>query len=553
MGNPYHLPGLDDLSPWLGSGYAGQRAARVDRPVEQRDCRGCHMPSVEAPAGDRAANEAGRIASHRFAGAQTAMAASLAGLRGDAQGVSQLEADRELLRSAASLDLAALLPVDPEAGEGALPLPPAGASIRAGVRYRLDVVVRNVGAGHRFPGGIRDAQDTWLEVALFDAEGRLLLSAGGQHAEGEDPSAAPLRALAVDAEARPSLLHRVQRFRGTVADATIGPRDARVVRYLFSLPGEGPYRLRARLRHRRHERAFQEAACEEERSAEGAPFSQPVEGRAPPSACAPAPITELAEAEAWIGRGSLSRVGRAERAGSPLPGEAERLFALGLALGGQLQERLEEAEAPLLAGLRIAREVGDRGTQGLLLAQLSRVRGRQGRLEEALARAEEAEALIGPHPALDRLRGLAYALVWRWPEAASAFGRSAEGAPGDFRLWAALAQARGSLGRDRESLWAARRGLLLWPRDEALLRSQALALRALRHPVAEAAEQAYLSQRSPDLLTELRFRCAREVPGCARLQLPVRTIELRPPGDVSPDGEGGGVAADRRRSANSRL
>ncbi len=73
-GNPAHLVGQDELGAWQRSAYAGSHAARVDEPIEQAECRTCHMPLEAAPLGDSAAQD-GKLRSHRFAGGNTWLAA----------------------------------------------------------------------------------------------------------------------------------------------------------------------------------------------------------------------------------------------------------------------------------------------------------------------------------------------------------------------------------------------------------------------------------------------------------------------------------------------
>src|SRR3954453_21214812 len=78
-GNAHHLVGQDDASPWARSAFAGSDGARIDEDVPQRDCRGCHMPRVEAVQGDLGAKN-GTVASHFFLGGHT----WLASMQGDA-------------------------------------------------------------------------------------------------------------------------------------------------------------------------------------------------------------------------------------------------------------------------------------------------------------------------------------------------------------------------------------------------------------------------------------------------------------------------------------
>jgi Flp pilus assembly protein TadD len=118
--------------------------------------------------------------------------------------------------------------------------------------------------------------------------------------------------------------------------------------------------------------------------------------------------------------------------------------------------------------------------------------------------------------------------VWRWSEAVAPLQAAAERAPRNRLAHAALAMALGSLGKDREALAAAQRGLAITPRDEALLRVQALSLAALGASDAAAALDAFDRFRAPDTATDLRFACAARDPACAREQVPVHEHSLRP-------------------------
>jgi len=152
---------------------------------------------------------------------------------------------------------------------------------------------------------------------------------------------------------------------------------------------------------------------------------------------------------------------------------------------------------------------------------------RQGRLEEALEAADRAEALIGEHPALWRVRGRAHAQVWMWPEAALAFGRVVDLAPGDSMAYIDLARARGSAGDPEGALEASVIGLGLKPRNESLLRSQALALGHLGSRHGARALTLSLTHRKPDDAPALRARCAETVPLCDRDRQPIPHIRMR--------------------------
>ena len=516
MGNPHHLGGIDDLTPWQRSGFAHSAATRVDEPFEAQTCQGCHMPMGDAPEGDFAADEQGQIHLHRFAGAHTA----LAGATGDTE---QLAAAQASIVGAARIDVAAARTRDHRRRW----LPADGAAIRSGDAIELDVVVRNLEAGHRFPGGTLDAQDTWIEVEVRDADGAMVAEAGTRHADGpeDDPTAHRLVAMLADDHAQAQVTHHPQHFRAKVWDHTLGPRDAAVIRYALDVPrgAHFPFSVRARLRHRRHSRALATAACESQRTPRGRAFTAASRelGNAPIDACAPQPITEVDEALVWIGAGAAGH----EASGGATAPRWRRLFDHALGLIGDVQEHLDEARPSLAAALDAA--PGARA-RAMVFTQRARLEGRQGRLDAALADVDRAEALIGAQPSLHRMRGDAYAQVWRWEDAEREYAAAADGAPGDDSRWADLARARGSAADDVGALEAARRGLAISPRDESMLRSQYLALSRLEREGVDPAREAYVNHRIPDELPALRLRCGQESEECARERLPVHTHELRP-------------------------
>ncbi|MGE0784536.1 MAG: multiheme c-type cytochrome [Sandaracinaceae bacterium] len=509
MGNPHHLPGVDDVTAYFRSGFATSTATRIDQPVEPASCQGCHMPMAPGEH-DFARDDDGLVHSHRFAGAHTTMAAAS---RDDAQ----LEAVRARLMDAVRIDV-------PQIAVGSRAHRPAdGAPVRGGQDVVLDVVVRNLGTGHRFPGGTRDAQDTWIEVEVHDADGVSIAEAGTREAREPDPTAHRLRATVVDEEGTPQDRHLVQRFRAAVFDRTIAPRDAIVVRYSFHAPDELalPLRVDARLVHRRHPVELARAACEASRTERGRRFGRMSRalGRRPIDPCLDQPLTTLASALVYVGEGSPPR----DVTLDPTP-LWRRMFDHALALSSDVQEHLDGARPSLDDAYRSA---PDERARAMVIALRARVEGLEGRLDAALDAVADAEAILGERAALHRLRGDAYAQVWRWDDAAAAYLRAAEAAPLDDSRWIDLARALGSAGRDREALDAAQRGLARVPRDESLLRSQYLAVSHLSLPTEEAAHEAYLAHRSVDELSALRLRCGERYEACALERLPVHTHPMR--------------------------
>jgi tetratricopeptide (TPR) repeat protein len=511
-GNPSHLVGQDDATPWLRSPYAGSHAARLDDPVDEKTCKDCHMPKEEAPLGDAAAKE-GKIRSHRFLGAHTFLAA----LRGDQD---QLRRAKAVLEGAATLDVAAVIHAD-----GRRSLPADGAPVAAGEAVTLSVVVRNTGVGHRFPGGVLDAQDTWIELVVTDAQGLPVAEAGVKHErEANDPTAHRFFVLQAGADGKPLLQRETHLFRAPVFNHTIAPRDAVAVEYSFTAPSRPaafPLRVAARLRHRSRALEVQEAACADARAPRGRAFldaSRKVTGT-PLLPCVTQPLTDIARVELWIGPGSEGKPTSAVPAW-------RRLHEHGLALLHAVQERLDEARPSLQRALELAPGPSERAQ---VLAALATVAARQGRVEETETWLRQAEALAPGSPALARIRGEALAQVWRWQEAVGPLREASSKAPLDDGLMAQFAVALGSAGQNEEALEVARRGLFLQPRDADLLRVQALSLDALRADPAlvREAREAYLTCRTPDEAPRVRAACSRDVPGCALERNPVHTHGMR--------------------------
>jgi hypothetical protein len=531
MAMPVHLSGIDEPGAWRSSAWTGNGMARVDS-VEPRTCIACHMEREPASPGEAGAKPGatGRtLASHRFLGGHTWMAA----MRGDAEHLRRLTG---LLAGAASIDVAGAQVRWPGDGEARWVLPADGtdtAAIRPGAQLALDVVIRNLRVGHRFPGGVLDIQDTWIELELTDARGRRLAASGlGHERDPADQDAHVLRTLVVDDRGAVLEQHEMAAFRTQIATQTLAPREAQAVRYAFDLPArlsaaDFPITATARLRHRSRTLAMQRTVCDAARTAAGRAFLAGAKGAREVvlDPCRPQPITLVAETRVEIGRGARRLAGPDARPAW------ERLYEHGMALTATVTERLDEARTVLEAALAAA-PADARRPRAMILVQLAQVAARQGRADDALALIARARPLLpspGP-PVLDAVAADALSRVWRWQEAVAPARACAARAPGNAGAWIALARALGSSGDDAGALDAATRGLELAPRDPDLLRSQATALAALHRGEAADAVAAYERFRAPDAAAQLRIDCAASSDRCAREREQGHTHALHPAG-----------------------
>ena len=506
-GNAQFFAGADDFGPWARSAFAGSHGQQLDH-VDAKSCTDCHMPRVRSR--DPAA-KTGRVASHFFPGGHTWLQA----MRGDA--ARQAEVER-LLAGAVRLDVAAVTLGDQRAF-----LPELDLALEGGQPVILDLVVENLRVGHHFPGGVRDVQDTWLEVRVASKDGKWVATSGAEHERREERDAHSLRAAILDGSGAEVRAHATHQFQSVAFDHTLGPREARVVRFAFVMPDAakvpGPLTVTASLRHRSRDRAMQAAACRESTGARGRAYAavERSAGRRALDPCGPQPITVIATAQALLAAPHVPRTD---------PNAAARLYAYGRALLSDVQEQLPTALAALQAALRAADREGNTQVAAQTRLALASLFARQGRTDDALA---ELTKLPDPaHPAAQRVRGQALAQVWRFDEALVPFEVAARAAPRDDGVWAQLAIALGSVGKHQQALSASRMGLLSAPRNEALLRVQALSLAGLEAGSgADAASRAYLSHRETDAAASQRRACEQTSADCARERRPVHVHEMR--------------------------
>jgi hypothetical protein len=512
-GNVSHLIGQDDATPWARSAYAGSNAGRIDTVQESR-CQDCHMPKEDAPMGDKGA-KSGRLASHAFVGGHSWLASMT-------RNPEALAKAKTFLQGSVTVDIPAVVKDGRRVWLTESPL-----AVASGDHLRFDVVVKNERVGHRFPGGVMDAQDAWLEVTVKDARGVRLFENGAQHERsGEEQGVHRFVSYMAGMDGLARWKRETHEFRANVYNHTLPPRDATVVSYDLGVP-EGlkeaqlPLSVTVRLLHRSRNLQLQQAACDAFKTKEGQQFAdagiKKVARALDP--CKPQPVTEVSRTTIELG-------GTGARASAPNPGQ---IYDYALGLSHVLQERLEEPKE-VLAHLLEAPLSPREGAQAMQL--LADVLAKQGQSVEARRWLDEVDRRVPSHPATARIRAETYKPSWQWAEAAKHLTLAAESAPRDDSLWADLSVMLGGAGEHEQALWATRFGLTFQPRDADMLRVQALALESL-NPAGEPelqrkAKQAFLERRTPDEAPGIRNRCNLKVPGCAQERIAVHAHALRP-------------------------
>src|SRR4030095_11491727 len=269
--------GFNDYDNWQASGVSGFGARLVYYPPKTQRCVDCHMPLLES---HDAGNVNGKIHSHRFPGANTALPA----VNNDPK---QMDAVVKFLQNTIlSVDIFALSPahevksshgdltgprlattfaVGEEGDFGAAaadvevapltgPLDRVDGAVRPGETYRVDVVVRTRKIGHFFPGGTVDAFDVWLELQATDDAGRVIFWSGMVEDGGKGPverGAHFYRSLQLDANGNPINKRNAWATRSLAYVRLIPPGAADTVHYRMTIPRDtsGSIRLTASLHY----------------------------------------------------------------------------------------------------------------------------------------------------------------------------------------------------------------------------------------------------------------------------------------------------------------
>jgi tetratricopeptide (TPR) repeat protein len=229
----------NDYDNWQASSISGQGARSFYQPAAVRDCIDCHMPKE------------GKLLSHRFAAANSALPA----LRGDSE---QLRAVEKALKGSMRVDVFAITEAITEAETDAAavmaPLDRVSAAVRRGESRRIDVVVRNLGVGHLFPGGKADAYDCWLELKAVDDHGKVVFWSGkADEGSPVDPGAHFYRSFLVDEKGERIDKRNTWAARAVVYQRRIQPNVAQAVHYRLEVPADAgsSLTLTARLLYRK--------------------------------------------------------------------------------------------------------------------------------------------------------------------------------------------------------------------------------------------------------------------------------------------------------------
>jgi len=243
-----YIRGQDEYDAWQNSGVSHGAARTFYLPPKTRQCQDCHMPPEPATLGDVSARD-GMVKSHRFLAVNNALPA----IRGDEETQERMT---RFLDGKMGIDVfAATLPD----GETVRALDVARPGLPPGEEVVVDVVVRNRGVGHTFPGGTNDSNQGWVHFRVLDGD-RVVFESGAMGDDRRvDEKAHFYRVVMVRHDGTEATRRDAWNFHAAAFRRVIGPGTADVARYGFRVPEDArSLRIEARLLWRKFNRTYTE-------------------------------------------------------------------------------------------------------------------------------------------------------------------------------------------------------------------------------------------------------------------------------------------------------
>lgn len=466
------LRGQDDYDAWHDSGVARNASRTFYLPPTKRVCQDCHMPLERVELPDVSAKN-GMVKSHRFLAVNTA----LPYMRGDDKTVQLTE--KFLQDDKMRVDIFALRRENEQIPFPAIKTNPP--TIQYGETIQVDVIVRNKGVGHTYPGGTNDSNESWIHFKVKDDKGRLIYESGRLGENGRvDPKAHFYKVLFVDKNSQPALHRDPQNFHAVVYARVIPPGSSDVVRYRFTVPkGTNIENLdiSAQLKWRKFNRDFTEFVF----NREPLPNLPRFEGKTIPDL----PVTVVASDSVQL---PLSETLPEKSATGLLMVENNdwiRFNDYGNAHFRHQDFRTADWAFTQVAKLQPEKVDGPRNR--------ARVAIMEGNIEKAYDYLEQCEALAPGDPQTAWFWGLAKKEEGLYEEAANAFQRVLAYFPEDRASWRELGRTYYLDGKYEDSLKAFLELLKIDPENRIAHYHRTLCYRALgEQEKAAEAEKAYL-------------------------------------------------------------
>ena len=256
---------------WQASSFARESPLPFYKKDEVSKCQTCHMPSE--PLGQLADYGAknGKLASHRWVGANTVIPQIYHYDEQAKKVVAFLQKD------VINVDIFAVEPDSPSGAESKLiaPLGLVPFSLQAGQRVTVSVVMQNKGAAHSLVPEQRDMYEMFVDFNVKDASGKTISESGAIQPDHElDPAAHSFTNRLINKDGGINNLHQVWDNRVVAYNNTIQSGRSQLVRYAFTMPRDGGrVTVTATVRYRRFDQEFMDFGMDQP---EGKHYNQPM-------------------------------------------------------------------------------------------------------------------------------------------------------------------------------------------------------------------------------------------------------------------------------------
>lgn len=213
------------------------------------NCQDCHMESEPITMRDYG-SESGKIANHRWVGANTLMAKYYGYNQQLDKIIAFLRDDR------LNVDI---FGIERNGHAIIAPLGNTRFTVEPGDALTVSVVIQNKNIGHSLVPEQRDFYEAWVEFEAKDAAGRVLMHSGSLAPDGTlDPSAHSFTNRLISVDNKLNDLHQVWDTRIQAYNNTINSGRSQVVRYEFKVPKDaaGPIGMTAKVNYRRFNQHF---------------------------------------------------------------------------------------------------------------------------------------------------------------------------------------------------------------------------------------------------------------------------------------------------------
>ncbi|MBW4039028.1 MAG: tetratricopeptide repeat protein [Acidobacteria bacterium] len=239
---------------WQNTSFAKQSPLPFYSKPAVSTCQTCHMQREELAALPDPGAKDGKLASHRWLGANSLIP-------------QYYHFDEQAKRIAAylknqalNIDIFSVEPQAPTAEQTSLvaPLGETPFTLNSGQRVTVSVVIQNKGIGHSLVPEQRDFYEAWVAFTVKDAAGKTIAKSGYLQANNSlDPSAHSFTNRLINKQGNLNDLHQVWDNRVVAYNNTIQSGRSQLVRYAFTMPrNNSPATVTAAVMYRRFDEHF---------------------------------------------------------------------------------------------------------------------------------------------------------------------------------------------------------------------------------------------------------------------------------------------------------